>query len=708
MRQQKYYEAYLDDYDKIMVYMSKDSYDGKSNVFYLKNTAGEITKLHIQSMNAMQSKYIIYTLGFDVPIRIGEEYYVGHQHARTTVLQYAGIVKTNRFDEEFYYEGTDLGFTYTPGQTSFALWAPSAYRIKLEIKKEGEVSTYEMRRTDQGVFRYTILDDLEHATYVYLIRVNGEWNESIDPYGTSSIENTKRSAIVDMKKITNKWYPLPKMTSYCDAIIYEASVRDFTMQEDIGVQHPGTYAGFVEKNEKTKKACTGFHYLKSLGITHVQLLPVLDFGSVDEKNPMLYYNWGYDPLQYKSLEGSYSTNASDPYARMIEFSKLVEECHKHEIRVNLDVVFNHVYDMQQSSFHKVVPNYYFQMNENGEFSNGSYCGNDIDSTRKMCRKYIVDTCEFLVKTYQVDGFRFDLMGILDVDTMNEVFLRCFCIKSDIMIYGEGWDMPSFLAQDKRASIRNNAQMPNVAHFSDRFRDVVKGRTSTNEVGVKGYGTGALYLMDMMKNCLSASCTSQGMDRLFMQPINVVNYVECHDNMTSWDKIQLCCEEDREEVCIARHKMLIAMTLVAQGIPFLHSGQEFARTKHGLANTYEASDHINRIDYSRRDQYQDIVNSTKDLIQIRKEHPAFRYKTREDIARYVSFEDIERSVLLYKSKNENEEVIVLFNPTSETFHYECKEVYTLLYYNKKVDNINLKTVTIEPYCTIILTNKGILV
>lgn len=700
MRQQKYYEAYLDDYDKVIVFMSRNSYDGVSNKFYLKNTRGKVNELHIQTIETTQNNYNKYTLRLYEPIVVGDEYYVEHQHARQTILEYSGIVKTERFDEEFYYEASDLGYTYTEAQTSFALWAPSAARVKVEIKKNDVLYTYEMQRTQRGVFRYSVLENLENATYVYFVRVNGVWNETIDPYGIASIENARRSAVVDINKVQCKQYPLPPMNSYCDAIIYEASIRDFTMQSGIGVEHAGKFLGFIEENDKTKERNTGFHYLKNLGITHLQVMPVIDFGSVDEVYPLMHYNWGYDPVQYRTLEGSFSEEPANPYARMMEFSKLMEECHKAGIRVNLDVVFNHVYDMEESSFHKVVPNYYFQMNEHGDFSNGTYCGNDVDSLRKMCRKYIIDACEFLVKMYHIDGLRFDLMGILDVDTINEIQQRCIGLNPDFMIYGEGWDMPSFLEQRKRASIGNNAHMPFIGHFSDRFRDVVKGRTSTNEVNIKGYCTGAVYLIDIMKNCLSASCTQQGMEALFAQPINVVNYVECHDNMTSWDKLKECCKEDSKEVRIAKHKMLIAAVMVSQGIAFLHSGQEFARSKHGLANTYEEIDEINKIDYSRRNQYQDVVDATKDLIQIRKTHPALRYATKEEIERYVTFEDIERKVLLYKIKDEQEDIVVIFNPTGENFTYEFPKAYPLLYNNGKSEDILIKKVNITPYSTII--------
>ncbi|MEG1169828.1 MAG: type I pullulanase, partial [Erysipelotrichaceae bacterium] len=561
MRQQKYYEAYLDDFDKIIVYLSINSYEGKSSQFYLRNQKGLIQDLIIESIEHTQQNYQRFTLRVKEAIVIGEEYEVLHQHARSTILEYAYIVKQPLFDELYGYKGNDLGVTYQKNHSSFALWAPTANRVKVEIKKDNNIISEEMIRSDSGVFRVDIKRDLENATYVYLVRVNGKWNEALDPYGIASIANHKRSAIVDRSKIKSKTYPLPELKSYCDAIIYEANIRDFTIQKDMGATHPGTYLAFVEENETTKKKMTGFSYLKSLDITHVQLMPVLDFGSVDENYQTMFYNWGYDPVQYFCLEGSYAQDASNPYSRILEFSKLVEECHKAGIRVNLDVVYNHVYDIDEISINKVVPYYYFQMNEAGELSNGSFCGNDLDSTKIMCRKLIVDSCRFLCETYHIDGLRFDLMGILDCETMNEVYDTCAKVTKDFMVYGEGWDMPSLLDYRKRASIINDDKMEHVAQFSDRFRDVSKGRTSTNEVSVKGYVSGAYYLIDIMKNVLMGSVNDEGGERMFTKPTHVINYVECHDNMTSWDKLKECCKEDPREVRMQRHEMLLAATLL---------------------------------------------------------------------------------------------------------------------------------------------------
>lgn len=704
MRQTKYFEAYLDDFDTIIVYMSKNSYGGESKSFYLHDVDDVISDLQILSIETTHNNYNKYILKIRQPLEIGKEYYVVHQHARSTILEYSGIVKSDEFDTLFYYDGNDLGYTYGQDMTSFALWAPTASRVKLEIEKHGVVKTHEMIRCDRGVFRCTILDNLENATYVYMVRVHGEWNETIDPYGNASIANAKRSAVVDMRKLKIQDYALPEMKSACDAIIYETSVRDFTMQIDTGISARGTFRGFVEENAITKEEQTGFSYLKTLGITHVQLMPILDFGSVDEVYPLMHYNWGYDPVQYRVLDGSFSTEPYNPYERMFGFVKLVEECHKAGIRVNIDVVFNHVYDKEVHAFERSVPNYYFQMNTNGDTSNGSFCGNDVDTRRKMCSKYIIDACRFLVKTYHIDGMRFDLMGIMDVDTVNAIYQECKALNPDFMVYGEGWDMPSFLHPDQRASIGNQVKMPHVGHFSDRFRDVVKGRTSVEEVHVRGYCTGAAYLVDTMKNCMCASCTDNGMAAMFANPVNSVNYVECHDNMTCWDKIKECCHEDSKAIRIAMHEMMLASVLMSQGIPFIHSGQEFARTKHGKPNTYNDSDEINMLDWKRRHYYQHTLDCTKTFIKIRKQYACLRYATKEEVQKYVHFDVLHNKALVYYAQGEKEGIIVIMNPTNVAVKYQLHKPCEILYDNGEVTPEIKQAIDVQPYHTMIFVCK----
>ena len=701
MRQKDYFEAYIDGYDKVVVYMSKQSYEGKSARFYLKDSKEQIIELKICSIEDTQNNYRKYILEIEEELTIGEEYYVYHEHARKTIAEYSYIVKTDRFDEEFFYDGNDLGTMYSRRHTSFALWAPTAYRIVLELKRNnGLCEAFEMKRGEKGVWRTTVPGDLNGVAYTYHVRVNGRWRETIDPYAICGGANSSVIAICDRESLRFRTYPLPPMSSACDAVIYETSVRDFTIQSGIGVHHPGTFRGFVEENPVTQAMQTGFSYLRSLGITHVQLMPVFDFGSVDEVYPQMFYNWGYDPVHHRCLEGIYSTDILSYSARMREFGHLVEECHKNGIRVNLDVVFNHAYDKENFAFENIVPNYFFLMNEQGDFSNGSWCGNDIDTTRRMSRRYFIDTCVWMTRFYHIDGLRLDLMGILSIDLVNEIYLRCRSINPDFMVYGEGWDMPSFLPQEQRASIRNTGKLPFVAHFSDRFRDVIKGSTSAYEIANKGFCTGAEHLLDIVKNCLCASCVDFGAGQMFANPRNVINYVECHDNHTSWDKMRECCRGEERWIRKRRQEMMIAMVLLAQGIPFLHSGQEFARTKHGIGNSYDQSDAINQIDYLRRNGYQDMVEHTKLLIRIRREHPAFRYSITEDLYQHVSFEEIEGQALIYKVKDGQEEIWSFFHPGATTLYYHLPGNVDILYYNGPSTLTDQQDLEIQPYTTIV--------
>lgn len=701
MRQKDYYEAYIDSYDKVVVYLSKQSYEGKSGRFFLKDSKEHIIDLKICYREDTPANYTRYTLQIEGELQIGEEYYVYHEHARKTVAEYSYIVKTERFDQEFYYDGNDLGPLYSRRHTSFALWAPTAFRVVLELKRDnGSCEAFELKRGEKGVWRICVPGDLEGAAYTYHVRVNGKWRETIDPYAIASGANSACSVVVDAESFKFRTYPLPPMESVCDAIIYEASIRDLTMQAGIGVSHPGTFRGFIEENKVTEAMETGFSYLKSLGITHLQLMPVFDFGSVDECYPQLFYNWGYDPVQYRCLEGSYTSDVLSAHARMLEFGQLVEHCHRCGIRVNVDVVFNHVYDKNAFAFENIVPNYYFLMNEQGDFSNGSFCGNDIDTTRRMSARYFIDTCVWITKFYHVDGMRFDLMGILDLNMMNQIYLQCRSVNPDFMVYGEGWDMPSFLPQNRRASIRNTLQMPFVAHFSDRFRDVIKGNTSAYEIAAKGYCTGAGNLLDVVKNCLCASCVDFGAGQMFANPRNAINYVECHDNHTAWDKMRECCRGEERWVRKRRQEMMNAMVLLAQGIPFLHSGQEFARTKHGVGNSYDRGDAINQIDYLRRNNYRDVLEHTKLLIRLRREHACFRYSMREALYQNVEFEEMENQVLIYKTRDRQEELWTFFNPSERLFHYVLPKEADVLYYNGASRLPHSRDLEIQPYSTIV--------
>ncbi len=694
MRMKDAFEAYFDDFDSLNVYMSKNLFDGKSRIFHLKDSKHQIIHLTIQSQSDLYNGYTHYHLSLDDPIEVGEEYTIFDEHCKSVICQYSHIVKTEKFNNEYFYLGDDLGLTYSNTQSVFKIWSPIAHKILIKLTYADEQKIVEMKRNSRGVFSLIINEDLKGYHYTFLIRVNGKWNETIDPYSSFSGPNARYSVVWDIDLIENMppKVQLPKMNSNCDAIIYEANIRDMTSDIDVGVKHPKKFKGFVEVNENTRAKNTGFYYIQSLGVTHIQLLPVFDYATVDEEYPSIFYNWGYDPVQYRALEGSYSTDPTDAGLRVKEFADLVYRCHKAGLRVNLDLVFNHVYDKETFSLEQICPNYYFLMNSQGEFSNGSFCGNDIDSQPPMSRKFLVDTCKRIVEWFDVDGFRFDLMGILDINLMNEITEVCRSIKPDFMIYGEGWNMPSFVPENLRATQINQALMPRVGHFSDIFREAVRG--SNSELEKKGFSSGDTNLIYACMDHMSASGT------VYDSPQKVINYVECHDNHTLWDKNVVCCNNEDENLLKRRQILANAMVLLAQGVPFIHAGQEFGRTKQGLGNTYNRSDNYNHIDYSRRNQYIDIVSATRKLIQIRKNYSCFRLDTILKTREQVNFQTIEEKVLVYICQDENHKCISFFNPTGGYYNYSLDCLVEILMDNGDCNTLLTKNVQIAPYSVVV--------
>ena len=693
MRMGSAFEAYLDDYDLVNVYMAKSYYDGSSKVFYMKDTKNRILPLTISSQSDLINGYTHYKLSIQGSLHIGEEYTVYEEHCRTTVCQYGHIVKTKKFCDDYDYKGSDLGLTYTPICSTFKVWSPVALEILLAYTHEGVYHTKMMNRKSKGVFEIRIDEDLLGDQYNFMVRVNGRWLETVDPYTSFTGPNATYSIVMDVSLLDfPKKVACPPLKSNCDAIIYEASVRDMTSQPGMGVTYPKKFRGFTQETEITKEKETGFTYLKSLGVTHVQLLPVFDFGSVDEIYPDHFYNWGYDPVQYRALEGSYAYDPNVASDRIIEFANLVQDCHKAGLRVNLDLVFNHVFDKDSFALERMVPNYYFLMNKQGEFSNSSYCGNDIDTQPPMSKRYFIETCKRIVKWFDVDGFRFDLMGILDFNLMNDIVKECRKIKKDFMIYGEGWNMPSFVHEDLRASQYNQAKMPLVGHFSDAFRDCIRG--SNNELNQKGFASGDTSLIYHAMDRMSAS------GALYDSPQKVINFVECHDNHTLWDKNRVCCYGENRTVRQKRHIMATAMVLLAQGVPFIHAGQEFARTKQNEGNTYNASDNINMMDYTRKDENSHLVDQVRQLIQIRRKHSSFRLDSLEAIRDHVQFETMNDQVLVYRCQDGDDSCISFFNPTYDTFVYAFGQDVDILFDNGNSNRTKTNAVTIAPHSVVV--------
>lgn len=701
--------AYMDDYGKVVVSVNRHFYQGKCDYFYISDNENFCHDCVISRIEERADVYI-YELSIPCDIEIGKLYYLVENHGVQNVIQYRFIVKSKQFNNEFYYDGNDLGAHYHGKYTDFALWAPTANKVFVEIEDKHQTHVYMMNRSEKGVYRLRVNKDLERATYVYNVHVNGMAQICQDPYAVSSTANGERSAIINFDRLEKLEddKKCAKIVNNNDAIIYEASVRDLTSLASSGTSTHGLFLSLCEDNTSYNGFSTGLSYIKELGVTHVQLMPIFDFATVDENQRKRQYNWGYDPSQYNVPDGSFASDPNDPYARVAQLRKMINCFHAKGIRVNMDVVFNHMYDVKYSAFQKCVPYYYFRYNQAGYLSNGSYCGNDLDSCGSMVRKYIVDSISYWMNNYGIDGFRFDLMGILDINTMNEVYKKAKSINPNAMIYGEGWNMPTTLNDNEKASLMNNEKMPGIAHFNDYFRDVVKGKTSDDERYDQGYITGNVNKIKEMESALIANAAiAPGYDYIYSNPNHSISYVECHDNCTSWDKMKDCCKDAIREERIFKHKMMIATIMFAQGIPFIHSGQEFCRTKLQYGNTFNKPDTINGIDWARRCAFNDVVEYTKACIKIRKKYKAFKLNSMQEIIASVRFNIIDNAALEYTivcpdEKNAISEIKIIFNPTEYQKYLTYDNDYHILLDEMGEVNSTLLTrvIVVKPFSCVV--------
>lgn len=699
--------AYMDDYGKVVAKVPRNFYQGKCDYFYISDNVDFYHDCVISQVEE-HNDTINYHLSIPCDLKIGTLYYLVDNHGIQTPIQYRFIVKTQQFDKEFYYDGNDLGPRYYSDHTDFALWAPTANKVVIEIENGDNTYLYSLVRCEKGVYRIRVDKNLQYATYVYYVSVNGVVNKTLDPYAISATSNGERSAIIDWSLLEDKFGDKNciEVKHYNDAIIYECSVRDMTSLYSSGTNTSSLFISMCEEKTSYNGYATCLQYIKELGVTHIQLMPVSDFATVDENHSKRMYNWGYDPVDYMVLEGSYSTDPNDPYARVREFLHLVNTYHKHGIRVNMDVVFNHMFDVNHSILHKCVPYYYFRYNRQGYISNGSYCGNDIDSCSLMTRKYLIDTVKMFMNCYGVDGFRFDLMGIIDVDTMNQIAKQAKLINPNAMIYGEGWNMPTSIDDSIKSTSYNNFKLDDVAFFNDYFRDNTKGRTADDCRYDQGYLSGNYGKIKEMKSALIGNTLMDGYDYIYNNPNHSINYVECHDNQTSWDKLKDCCKDSVREVRLAKHKLLLASVMFAQGIPFIHSGQEFCRTKLQYSNTYNKPDTINGMDWARRCSYNQIVEYTKACIAIRKQFEAFKLNDCETIKKEVSFVEHD-NVLEYIIKHDDKvnnisEVKIIFNPTSVQKYFNYDDSYNIILDEKGLITNGLcsKVIVVDPYSCVV--------
>lgn len=639
----------------------------------------------------------------------------------------------NSIDEEklYYYDGNDLGCTYTSQSTKLKVWAPTASMVVVNLYQNGNTGepyiTEIMKKEESGIWSVCLSGDLEGIYYTYLVTVDGQTKEAVDPYARTTGLNGKRGMILDLEKTNPIGFheeSKPEFETFIDTIIYEAHIRDLSMESDSGIKEKGKLLGLTELNTKNSDGLTtGLSHILDLGVTHIHLLPCFDYASVDEKDSSIF-NWGYDPENYNVVEGSYSTNPYDGAIRVKEFKTLVQTLHKNGLRVIMDVVYNHTMKTEESNFNKIVPNYYYRK-VGDKFSDASACGNETASERLMVRKFIVDSVAYWAKEYHIDGFRFDLMGIHDIETMNEVREVLDQIDPSIILYGEGWvggDCP--LPENQRAMKANMSRMPGIAAFSDDFRDGLKGSVFLAEE--KGFATGDSEKKESVKFGVVASTlhpqvnykkVNYSNSPWALSPAQCINYVSAHDNYTLWDKIACSCKEDSHEVRVKKNKLCAAIVFTSQGIPFLQAGEEMLRSKPStevagefVENSYNASDSVNCIKWSNKANVIDVVSYYEGLIKFRKEHKALRMQSAKEISKRLVFLPEEREdVISYFIQGDLEDkmLCIIYNSSEEKVTVALPESGWNVYIdgNKSgVDplyEVNGTTVEVDPISCMVL-------
>lgn len=582
------------------------------------------------------------------------------------------------FDDHFSYDGDDLGLTYRPDSSAFRLWAPTAQEASVVLYSSWDGPADEvlpMERDVRGTWTLTVPGDLQGRFYTYRVKVGECIGEAADPYARAVGVNGDRGAIIDLRATDpERWTDdRPPLEDAHDAIIYELHLRDLSIHPESGIHYKSKYLGLTEEGTRGPGGIpTGLDHIAGLGVTHVQLLPVYDYSteSVDETQlDKPHYNWGYDPKNYNVPEGSYATDPYVPGLRITELKKLIQKLHDTGLRVVMDVVYNHVYDAFRVNFTKLVPGYYLRHTPDGELSNGSGCGNDCATERKMMTRFIVDSVLYWAREYHFDGFRFDLMGLIDIETMNEVRRRLDEIDPTLLLIGEGWIMETALPEERLAHQKNARRMPRIAHFNDAFRDAVKGDVFVFDK--PGFVGGGRKLDTQAKGGIAGGIHyGGGIGHYADEPRQVVNFVECHDNHTLWDKLVLSCPDADEAELTARHRLASSVVLTSQGIAFLHAGQEFMRTKQGVENSFKSPVEINWLDWERCAQRADDVTFMKELIALRKAHPAFRLRSADEIRRHLVFELVPSGSIAFTLRDHAggdpaRHLYVLYNSGEET-------------------------------------------
>ncbi|MCM1236809.1 MAG: type I pullulanase, partial [Ruminococcus flavefaciens] len=656
LKEMKFIEiADMVDTTHIKIVLSTKLKATKDDVTVLDAQGNEIQIADISSNNSVNVK--VETAS---PLDLAKQYSVkvAGFDGEATVIP-STYFSSKAFEDEYAYDG-ELGVILSANQTEFRLWAPTASAVKLNLFQNGNggsaIKTVDLQKGEKGVWSHTESENLNGKYYTYTVSTSAGTQEAVDPYAVSAGLNGLRGMILDLDSTdpagwTNTPYDPAGVENYTDAQIWEVHVRDFSNKIESS-QYKGKFLAFTETGlTNSAGKPVGVDYLKNLGITHVHLLPSFDYASVDESKTgaNAQFNWGYDPKNYNVPEGSYSTDPTDGAKRVNEYKQMVQALHGQGIGVIMDVVYNHTYDLG-SNFNKIVPYYYYRFTSAGAPSNGSGCGNETASERAMFRKFMVDSVKYWQSEYNVDGFRFDLMGLHDITTMQEIETAVHSVNPKALIYGEGWTGGSTTLSGNEQSVLSNLRKLNaavggeegnhtngIAMFNDALRDAVKG--SVFDIDEVGFATGANS--DSVGKILFGVNGSVGDSSLgtaltswqAYNPTNVINYVSAHDNNTLWDRICHVYGEEAStlELRLARNRLSAAIVQTSLGIPFMQAGEEMLRQKKNAdgsynENSYNSSDAVNNIQWdllTANSEQTATSDYYKGLIAFRKATPTLR-------------------------------------------------------------------------------------
>jgi len=707
-----YISVKLIDYSTIRVVAITKQFLDKDKDFTLYINGNYKGKLQSISHNSLNDLHF-FNFHLKDKFVYGNDYQVNVIGIGVYHVDLSDVFEFSDFDSKFDYNVNDLGANYSKEHTTFKVWAPLSPLVVLSILKDGKHLIHKMNRDKNGIFSITVDGDYKNCMYAYQITTSGIGTYIADPYGKGISLDGLKSVVIDtdtfIKKTKKKQFNINKPLT--ESVIYECSVRDITSDPNSNIVHKGKYLGLTEKGVKTNDGFpSGIDYIKSLGVDYVQLLPILDFGRIrDDKDPK-DYNWGYDMKSFFCLEGSYSTNPDNAELRLYEAKAMVDAFHEEGIGVILDVVYNHIFEFENSVFEKVVPGYLFRkVRNNNRFSNASGCGNDVATERVMVRNLIVNSVNYLLDMFDIDGIRLDLMGLIDIDTIKEIEATTKAKKPSFKIYGEGWDMCNELDQEKKSVITNSNLIPHIGFFNDTFRDIVRGQNF--DLGKKGYIAGDYsYAMGNVYAMGGSVCKYCYMPR-FVLASQSINYIECHDNHTLFDKLASSNHDETLQTRLERIALANSIVAFSFGVPFFHMGQEVGQTKHNRGNTYIDGDKYNQLSYNMLSKRKSLLDTTKEAIKIRKSLPFLKLEDPKIISSIIGTEIKDNGVIFLTFKNEKylpkgyDEVKYLINPSIYDYRSELDGNYITLFSSKGNKNSYKKKIVIDPISFTIIAKKG---